>query len=332
MSAIRVAINGFGRIGRMVMRASLHNPSISVVACNDLTDKHTLAHLFKYDSAQGTYPGTVEVTDEGISIENQEIKVFSQKDPVTLPWNELEIDVVVESTGLFRTTEKAKAHLTAGAKKVLLSAPAKDDVTKTIVLGVNDHEYNPASDHVISNASCTTNCLAPVIKVLDDNFGVKRGFMSTTHAYTGDQKLVDSPHKDLRRARSAAINTIPTSTGAAKAVGKVLPHLQGKLDGIALRVPVVTGSIIDVVVELNSDVSREQVNELMKNVSQYHLKNIFEYTEEPIVSSDIVGNPHSAIFDASLTFVNDNLLKVVAWYDNEWGYSNRMCDVISRMF
>ncbi len=316
----------------MFFRAAQQYDSIKIVACNDLADKETLAHLFKYDSVHGRFPGDVHVTDKGISINGNEIIIYSEKDPRLLPWEYLGVDVVVESTGIFRTKMLAEQHIVAGAKKVLLSAPAKDDTIKTFVVGVNEHDYNPAKDHVISNASCTTNCLAPIVKVLDDNFGVKRGYMTTTHAYTADQRLQDAPHKDMRRARAAAHNIIPTSTGAAKAVGNVIPHLQGKLDGIALRVPVINGSITDFVVELDKDVSVEEVNELMKDVSHHHLKDVLYYTEEPLVSSDIINNPHSSIFDASLTFTQGNLVKVVSWYDNEWGYSNRLCDLILRMF
>ncbi|MBN1175107.1 type I glyceraldehyde-3-phosphate dehydrogenase [Candidatus Woesearchaeota archaeon] len=324
---VRVAINGFGRIGRMVMRASLDHPEIEVIACNDLTDINTLAHLFKYDSVHGKFKGNVEAHHDGITINGKFMYVYAEKDPANLPWKNLGIDVVVESTGFFLTKELSSKHLLAGAKKVVISAPAKDD-TKTIVLGVNEHEYNKEEDHIVSNASCTTNCLAPIVKVLDDNFGVKRGYMTTIHAYTGDQRLVDAPHRDLRRARSAAANITPTSTGAAKAVGKVLPHLNGKLDGIAIRVPVPDGSVTDFVCELNREVSKEEINHLMKNVSNHHLNKILEYTEDPIVSSDIVGNSHSSIFDASLTFANGNMVKVVSWYDNEWGYSNRVCELI----
>ena len=324
---VRIAINGFGRIGRMVLRAGLYHPNLDFVACNDLTDKETLAHLFKRDSVHGTFMGEVSVTEKGISIDGKELLVLAEKDPTQLPWNELGIDVVVECTGRFVDREGLQQHITAGAKKVLLSAPAKGDV-KTIVLGVNDHEYNSHEDHIISNASCTTNCLAPLVKVLDDNIGIEQGFMTTTHAYTGDQRLVDAPHRDLRRARSAAINIIPTSTGAAKAVGLVLPHLKGKLDGIALRVPVPDGSVTDFVCLVKRDTSVAEINELMKQVSDFHLKGIMEYSEEPLVSSDIVNNPHSSIFDSQLTKVSGRMVKVVSWYDNEWGYSNRIVDLL----
>lgn len=325
---VRVAINGFGRIGRMVMRASLDHPGIEVVACNDLTDIKTLSHLFKHDSVHGKFQGEIYTTEDTIVINGKPLRVFAEKDPINLPWGEMDVEVVIESTGFFLTKEAASKHIQAGAKKVIISAPAKGSDVKTIVLGVNEHEYNKETDHVVSNASCTTNCLAPIVKVLDDNYGVKRGYISTVHAYTGDQRLLDAPHRDLRRARSAAVNIVPTSTGAAKAVGLVLPHLNGKLDGIAVRVPVPDGSMTDFVCELNRDVTKEEVNTLMKNVSNHHLKNILEYSEEPLVSTDIIGNPHSSIFDSNMTFVNGNMIKVLSWYDNEWGYSNRVCELV----
>jgi glyceraldehyde 3-phosphate dehydrogenase len=328
---VRVAINGFGRIGRMVVRAGIHRDDIEFVACNDLTDKKTLTHLFKHDSSQGAFKGDVFETERGISINGKELLVLAEKDPAHLPWNDLAIDVVVEATGRFVTAEQMNAHLVAGAKKVLLSAPAKGEGVKTIVLGVNEHEYNPSEHHLLSNASCTTNCLAPLVKVLDDNYGIKRGYMTTIHAYTGDQRLLDAPHRDLRRARNAATNIVPTSTGAAKAVGLVLPHLAGKLDGIAVRVPVPVGSVTDFVCELSKDVTKEEINWLIREVAQHHLHSIIEYSEAPLVSSDIVGNPHSSIFDASLTFAQGNMVKVVSWYDNEWGYSNRICDLIAKL-
>jgi len=328
---VRVAINGFGRIGRMVVRAGIHRDDIEFVACNDLTDKKTLTHLFKHDSSQGTFQGDVFETERGISINGKELLVLAEKNPEQLPWNDLGVDVVVESTGRFVTAEQMNAHLVAGAKKVLLSAPAKGEGVKTIVLGVNEHEYNPDEHHLLSNASCTTNCLAPLVKVLDDNYGIKRGYMTTIHAYTGDQRLLDAPHKDLRRARNAATNIVPTSTGAAKAVGLVLPHLAGKLDGIAIRVPVPVGSVTDFVCELSKDVTKEEINWLMQEVATHHLHSIIAYSEAPLVSSDIVGNSHSSIFDASLTFAQGNLVKIVSWYDNEWGYSNRICDFIAKL-
>jgi len=329
---IRVAINGFGRIGRMVLRAGINNPEIEFVACNDLTDKKMLAHLFKHDSVHGKFNGSVEISDKGLIINNKEILIFSERDPEQLPWKELNIDVVVESTGFFRTKETMEKHLKAGAKKVLLSAPAKGDGVKTLVLGVNEHTYDPETDDLVSNASCTTNCLAPMVKVLNDNYGIEKGLMTTVHAFTGDQRIVDAPHNDYRRARAAAVNIVPTSTGAAIAVGKVIPELDGKLDGMAMRVPVPDGSITDLVCELKRPVTKEELNELMKNVSQHHLKGILEYQEEPIVSTDIIGNPHSSIFDSQLTKVQGNMVKVVSWYDNEWGYSNRICELIPFLF
>ena len=323
---IRVAINGFGRIGRMVLRAGINHPHIEFVAVNDLTDKKTLVNLFKYDSVHGTFSGTVKETDRGIEIDGKEILVLSEREPEHLPWKQYMIDVVIESTGFFREKILLEKHLVAGAKKVILSAPAKGSGVKTLVLGVNEHTYDPKIDHIISNASCTTNCLAPVVKVLDDNFGIVKGFMTTIHGYTGDQKLVDGPHKDLRRSRAAAINTVPTSTGAAIAVGLVLPHLAGSLDGLAIRVPVPDGSVVDLVCELKKEATKEEINELMKNVSNHHLKGILEYTEDPIVSTDVINNPHSSIFDSSLTFANGNMIKLVSWYDNEYGYACRLAE------
>ncbi len=329
---VRVAINGFGRIGRMVLRAGINNPELEFIACNDLTDPKMLAHLFKHDSVHGPFNGTVDVTENGLRINGKEILIFSERDPTQLPWKELNIDVVVESTGFFRTKETMSKHLEAGAKKVLLSAPAKGDGVKTIVLGVNEHEYNPETDHLVSNASCTTNCLAPIVKVLNDNYGIEKGLMTTVHAFTGDQRIVDAPHNDYRRARAAAVNIVPTSTGAAIAVGKVIPELDGKLDGMAMRVPVPDGSITDFTCELKREVTKEEINQLMKNVSEFHLKGILEYQEEPLVSTDIIGNPHSSIFDSQLTKVQGRMVKVISWYDNEWGYSNRVCDLIPLLF
>ncbi len=325
---VRIAINGFGRIGRMVFRAGHKDPDIDFVAINDLADTKTLAHLLKYDSSQGIFEADIFHDEESITVNGNRIQVFSQKDPFNLPWRELGVDIVVESTGLFTSKEKASLHISAGAKKVLLSAPGKDVLT--IVKGVNEHLYNGES--VVSNASCTTNCLAPLVKVLDDNFGVERGFMTTIHAYTGDQRLLDAPHKDLRRARSAAINIIPTTTGAASAVGKVMPHLDGKLDGNAIRVPVATGSITDFNCVLKKEASAKEINALFKSVSHRELKGVLQYTEDPIVSSDIVGNSHSSIFDAMSTNVIDGkFVKVVSWYDNEFGYSFRMIDLLKLM-
>ncbi len=326
---LKIAINGFGRIGRLTFRALLAKEDVQVVAINDLTDTKTLAHLFKYDSVHGKLTQKISHTDNSISIDGHEVKVFSQKDPTQLPWKELEIDLVIECTGIFRNREKMGYHITAGARKVLLSAPADGDV-KTVVLGVNDDDLT-AEDTLISNASCTTNCLAPMAKVLHENFGIVKGYMTTTHAYTADQNLQDAPHKDLRRARAAALSIIPTTTGAAKAVSLVLPDLEGKLDGFALRVPVPTGSATDLTVQLEKETTADEINELMKAAGLNAMKGILEYTEEPIVSADIVGNPHSCIFDADLTSANGNLVKIVGWYDNEAGYSARLADMAVRM-
>ncbi len=323
---VKVAINGFGRIGRMVFRAGHKDPHIEFVAINDLADTKTLTHLLRYDSAQGLFEGDITFSDDSISVNGNAVRVFSEKDPSKLPWKDLNVDVVLECTGLFTDKEKASAHIQAGARKVLLSAPGKGGVF-TIVKGVNEHDYQ--GDDVVSNASCTTNCLAPLVKVLDDNYGVEHGFMTTVHAYTADQRLVDAPHKDLRRARSAAVNIVPTTTGAAKAVAEVIPHLKGKLNGQAIRVPVPTGSLTDFTCVVKKDVTVEQVNELFRNVAKNELKGILQYTEDPIVSSDIVGNTNSSIFDAQSTMVIDNrLVKVVSWYDNEYGYSCRMLDLL----
>jgi len=329
---IKVAINGFGRIGRMVFRAGIDDNKINFVAVNDLTDTETLANLLLYDSVHGKFKGTVKAEDDSLKVNGKKIKVVSEKEPSSLPWKLLGVDVVVESTGLFLTNELASQHLQAGAKKVLLSAPYKgDEPVKTIVLGVNENSLEE-SDKIISNASCTTNCLAPIVKVINDNFGIKYGFMTTVHAYTADQRLIDAPHNKERRGRSAAVNIVPTTTGAAEAVTQVIPELKGKLDGMAIRVPVLNGSITDFNVEVKKDTTAEEVNRAFKKVANGKLRSIVEYTEEPIVSTDIIGNPHSAIFDASLTkVINKRLLKVVAWYDNEWGYSMRMVDLIKRM-
>ncbi|MGV8150852.1 MAG: type I glyceraldehyde-3-phosphate dehydrogenase [Candidatus Woesearchaeota archaeon] len=326
---IRVAINGFGRIGRQVLQAGINDPNIEWVAVNDLTDTKTLAHLLKYDSVHGISKYPVEAKPDGIVVAGKFIKVYAEKDPEKLPWKDLKIDVVVESTGFFTEREGAEKHIKAGAKKVLISAPAKG-VDITLVKGVNEHDYDKNKHHIISNASCTTNCLAPIVKVLNDNFGIIHGFMTTVHAYTADQRLVDAPHKDLRRARSAAVSIVPTTTGAAKTVSEVIPQLKGKLDGVALRVPVPDGSITDFVCEISKDVTIEDVNKLFKNVSEYHLKEVIQYSDEPLVSADIIHNKHSSIFDSQLTMVMDKrFVKVIAWYDNEWGYSNRMVDIIN---
>ncbi len=324
---INVAINGFGRIGRLVLRAGAKDKSINWVAVNDITDAKTLAHLFKFDSAHGRYDGTVDFTNDSLIIDGKKIKVLSVLDSSKYPWKELNIDVVIESTGKFTDRPGCEAHLKAGAKKVLLSAPGKG-MDLTIVMGVNDKAYDKIKHHVVSNASCTTNCLAPVVKILHDNFKVKRGFMTTVHAYTADQKLVDAPHKDLRRARSSGVSIIPTTTGAAKTVGEVIPELKGKLDGISMRVPIITGSVTDFVCEIEKSTTKEELNKVFKEAAA-RMKGVFDYSEEPLVSVDIVTDPHSSIFDSELTNVIDgNFVKVVSWYDNEWGFSMRMIDVV----
>jgi glyceraldehyde 3-phosphate dehydrogenase len=325
---IRVGINGFGRIGRNFFRAVLASGAdIQLVAANDLTDNATLAHLLRYDSILGRLPQEAKATADEVSVGGQTFKVFAEKDPSKLPWGDLGADIVVESTGFFTDANKARAHIDAGAKKVVISAPAKNEDV-TIVMGVNHEAYDPAKHTIISNASCTTNCLAPLAKVLLDTFGIERGLMTTVHAYTQDQNLQDGPHKDLRRARAAAINIVPTSTGAAKAIGLVLPELKGKLDGFALRVPVPTGSATDLTVELSRDASVEEINAAYKAAADGPLKGLLTYTEEPIVSTDIVTDPASCIYDAGLTKVIGSQAKVVGWYDNEWGYSNRLVDVV----
>ncbi len=331
MSRIKVGINGFGRIGRLVTRAILanYNDKIQVVSVNDLTDAKTLAHLFKYDSIQGKFDGDVRAEGDSLVINGEKIKVTAERDPAKLAWGKDGVRTVVESTGIFTSSDTASKHLEAGAEKVVISAPAKGDV-KTIVLGVNDDEISE-DVKIYSNASCTTNCLAPMVKVLDDAFEVEKGFMTTIHAYTGDQPTVDSPHKDLRRARAAAINIVPTSTGAAKAVGLVLPHLDGKLDGGAMRVPVATGSLTDFTALVKKETTLEEVTEAFKKAAEGPLKGLLEFTDEPIVSSDIIGNPHSTIYDSDITKVDGKLVKVVGWYDNEAGYSARTADLILRI-
>lgn len=325
---VRVAINGFGRIGRQILQAGITDKDIEWVAVNDLTDTKTLAHLLKYDSVHGISPYSVEHDEKTLTVNGKTIRVLAEKDPLKLPWKELNIDVVIESTGFFASKEGAGLHLKAGAKKVLISAPAKG-VDITLVKGVNEHLYDKKKHNIISNASCTTNCLAPIVKVLHDNFGVKRGFMATAHSYTADQRLVDAPHKDLRRARSAAVSIIPTTTGAAKTVGEVIPELKGKLDGFAWRVPTPDGSIVNFVAELEKPADIQRINWLFKQVADYHLKGIVQYSEEPLVSRDIIHNPNSCIFDAEQTMVLDgNFVSVQGWYDNEWGYSCRMVDVV----
>ncbi len=327
MAKTKIGINGFGRIGRNVFRALMDHPELEVVAVNDLTDAGTLAHLFKYDSVHGRLEANVEVTEEGFSVSGRPVKVLAERDPANLPWGELGVDLVVESTGRFRKREDAAKHLQGGAKKVIISAPAKDEDV-TIVMGVNEDSYDPANHHVISNASCTTNCLAPVVKVLHQQFGVRRGLMTTVHSYTNDQQILDLPHKDLRRARAAGMSIIPTTTGAAAAVAKVLPELKGKLNGFAMRVPTPNVSVVDLVAELDREVTEEEVNEALRRAAEGDLKGILGYTDEPLVSKDFNGDPRSSIVDALSTMVMDgNMVKVVAWYDNEWGYSNRVVDL-----
>ncbi|HEY5224821.1 MAG TPA: type I glyceraldehyde-3-phosphate dehydrogenase [Microbacteriaceae bacterium] len=326
--SVKIGINGFGRIGRNYFRAALAKGSnLEIVAVNDLTDNGSLAHLLKYDSIAGRLDATVELEGDSIVVNGKPIKVLEERDPANLPWGELGVDIVIESTGLFTKSDDARKHIAAGAKKVIVSAPASGSDVVTLVLGVNEGTYDPATHDIISNASCTTNCLAPLAKVLLDNFGIERGLMTTVHAYTADQNLQDGPHKDLRRARAAAINIIPTSTGAAKALGLVIPELVGKLDGYALRVPVPAGSITDLTVELTNPATVEQINAAYKTASEGALKGILSYTEDPIVSSDILSDPHSSIFDAGLTKVIGSQVKVASWYDNEWGYSNRLVDI-----
>jgi len=330
--SVRVAVNGFGRIGRNVVRAAkASGADVDFVAVNDLTDPATLAHLFKYDSILGPYDGTVDYSDNSITIDGDEIRVCAERDPGDLPWEEIGVDVVVESTGFFTKRDDAAKHLTAGAKKVVISAPASGE-DQTIVLGVNFDQYDAATQDVISNASCTTNCLAPIAKVANDTVGIKHGLMTTIHAYTGDQALQDGPHSDLRRARAAAANLVPTSTGAAKAVALVLPELSGKLHGYAIRAPVITGSVVDLTFEAERATTVEEINTALKAAAEGPMKGILRYTEDPIVSSDIVGDAHSSIVDGLLTSViDDTLVKIVSWYDNEWGYSNRVVDLVQKL-
>jgi len=329
--SMKVGINGFGRIGRLVFRIMDKDPDFEVVAINDLTDAKTLGHLLKYDSVHGKFDGQVKSGDDYIDVNGKQIKIFAVKDPADLPWKELGVDYVVEATGVFRKRAQIAKHLEAGAKKVVLTVPAKDEIDATIVLGVNDEDLK-AEHQIVSNASCTTNCLAPVAKVIHDNFKIKRGIMLTIHAYTNDQRVLDLPHSDLRRARTAAQNIIPTTTGAAVAVGKVIPDLNGKMDGYAMRVPVADGSITDVTLEVEKSTTTEEVNAALKAAADGPMKGILEYCEDPVVSSDIVGNSHSSIFDSKITMVMDgNLLKIASWYDNEWGYSNRVVDLIRKM-
>ena len=325
----KIAINGFGRIGRLTFRNLIESDNVEIVAINDLTAVDMLAHLLKYDSAHGRFNGTVAHTENSLIVNGKEITVYAQRDPETLPWGEIGVEVVVESTGFFTNAEGMGKHITAGAKKVVLSAPAKGDI-KTIVLGVNDDQLTDA-DTMVSNASCTTNCLSPMAKVLDEKFGIESGFMCTIHAYTSDQRIQDAPHADKRRARAAAVNMIPTSTGAAKAVALVLPQWKGKLDGYAMRVPTITGSATDLTVQLSREVTAEEINAAMKEAAEGPLKGILMYTEDPIVSSDIVGDKHSCIFDAGITSAKGNLVKVLGWYDNEAGYSARLANLVERL-
>lgn len=334
MTKIKVAINGFGRIGRNVFKIALERPELEVVGINDLTDTKTLAHLLKYDSTQGRYEGKVEFDAENLIVNGKKYRVYAEKAPINIKWS-VTPDVVIESTGIFTKRESEKGgygdHIKNGAKKVILTVPAKDEIDRMIVLGVNDADLKP-TDTCVSNASCTTNCLAPVVKVLNDSFGVERGFMNTIHSYTNDQRILDAPHSDLRRARSAAVSQIPTTTGAAKAVGKVIPELKGKLDGLAVRVPTPTGSLVDFVAILKKEATKEEINAAMKKAAEGPMKGVLEYTEDEIVSVDIIHNTHSSIFDANSTMVNGNMVKILSWYDNEWGYSCRVVDLIHKLF
>lgn len=330
MKQINVAINGFGRIGRSTFRVMYNRPEINIVAINDLVDPHTIAYLLKYDSIFGIFADEIKYDNDYLMVHGKKIKVLSQMDNSQLPWKELNVDIVLESTGKFTNVEKLTNHLIAGSKKVVLSAPPKDSGIKTIVIGINDHELK-ADDNIISNASCTTNCLAPLVKVLDEIGGIEIGYATTVHAYTADQRLVDAPHKDLRRARAAGINIIPTSTGAAKATALIFPHLKGKLNGSAYRVPVIDGSVVDFICTLKNKLTKDQINEAFKKASENELKGILQYCDEDIVSSDIIRSSYSTIFDSQMTDVNENLVKVVGWYDNESGYSYRLVDLILKM-
>ncbi len=328
--AVKIGINGFGRIGRMVFRVASKNPNVEVVGINDLTDAKTLAHLLKYDSTQGKFQGTVEAKENAIVVNGKEIPITAIKNPAELPRAKYGVQIAIESTGVFAKKEQCMDHIKAGAKKVILTVPPKDEIDNMIVLGVNLSALK-ATDQIVSNASCTTNCLAPMVKVLNEQFGVVKGLMTTIHAYTNDQRILDFPHKDLRRARSAAISMIPTTTGAAKAVGKVIPELKGKLNGMSVRVPTPDGSFTDFVAELKKEVTIEEINAAMKAAAQKELKGIMEYTEDPIVSCDVIGNPHSCVFDALSTMVIGNMVKVCGWYDNEWGYSNRVVELALKL-
>ncbi len=329
MNKIKVAINGFGRIGRMYFRNAINNPNIEIVAINDVTDTKTLAHLLKYDSVHRAFNGMIKIHENNLVVNGQTIIITNSNEPSKLPWKQYNIDIVIESTGMFLTKESANKHLQAGAKKVILSAPATDDRIKTIVLGVNDSTVK-SEDVIVSNASCTTNCAAPMLKVLEQ-FGIEEAFITTVHSYTNDQRIHDAPHKDLRRARAAAMSIIPTSTGAAKAITKIFPHLEGKIGGCGMRVPVPDGSLTDITCVLTKIPSVEEINAAYKLASQTHLKGILEYTEDPIVSVDVIGNPHSVLYDAEFTSIVGNLVKIIGWYDNEWGYSNRLVDLTLKM-
>jgi len=326
----RVAINGFGRIGRVFTRAIQGHDDIELIAVNDLTNKETLTHLLKYDSVHRGFPGEVKVVEDGIEINGKVVKCFSEKDPAQLPWKELNIDVVIEATGFFRTKETASQHLVAGAKKVVISAPPKGDDVKSVVIGINE-DILDGSEQILSNASCTTNCAAPMVKVIDELCGIANGYITTIHSYTGDQRLHDAPHSDLRRARAAAVSIVPTTTGAAKAITKIFPHLDGHMGGCGIRVPVPDGSLTDITCIVQNSVTEEQINEAFRSAANGELSGILQFTEDPIVSIDIVGNPYSCIFDAGLTSVIGNMVKVVGWYDNEAGYSNRLVDLIKKI-
>ena len=329
--SVRVGINGFGRIGRLVFRDAFDDPNLDIIALNDLTDSKTLAHLLKYDSVHGIYKKDISHEGDSIIVDGKKMKIYAEKDPSNLPWGELGVEYVIESTGVFRKIDQAAMHIKGGAKVVLLTVPAKDTVDATIVMGCNDNKLT-GKEEVLSNASCTTNCLAPVVKVLHKNFKIVKGQMTTIHAYTNDQRMLDLPHSDLRRARAAAVSQIPTSTGAAKAIGLIFEDLKGLLDGYAIRVPVPDGSIVDLTVIVEKDTTAEEINAAMKKASETDLKGILEYTEDPIVSCDIIGNPHSSVFDSGLTkVIGGNLVKVVSWYDNEWGYSCRVVDLLRKM-
>ena len=328
--AINIGLNGFGRIGRLVLRRMIQDGNFNVVGINDITDAKTLAYLFKYDSVHGVYPGAVSHDADGIIVDGRKFKVMAEKDPSKLPWKDLGATIVIEGTGVFTSKEKLSMHLAAGAKKVLLTAPAKDEIDATVVMGVNDHLLK-GTETLLSNASCTTNCLAPMVKVLHSEFGLDHGFMTTVHSYTNDQRVLDLPHKDLRRARAAALSIIPTTTGAARTVGKVIPELKGKLDGFSLRVPTPDGSITDFVAILKRPATKEEVNAAMKKAADGPMKGILQYTEDEIVSSDIIGNPHSCIFDSKLTMAMGSTVKVFGWYDNEWGFSCRVIDLLKKI-